>query len=81
MAHYDSRGHVGRDGELGGSYGAADDGYGIATLLEIARIYGGEHFTNTIYIMATDGEETGLYGAMMASTESFVTHIGFVINI
>ncbi len=81
MAHYDSRGHVGRDGELGRSYGAADDGYGIATLLEIARIYGGEHLTNTIYIMATDGEETGLYGAMMAATEPFVDHIGFVINI
>ncbi|MBN2300170.1 MAG: M28 family peptidase [Acholeplasmataceae bacterium] len=81
VAHYDSRGHVGRDGELGRSYGAADDGYGIATLLEIARIYGNKQLTNSIYILATDGEETGLYGAMMAATEPFVDHIGFVVNI
>lgn len=81
VAHYDSRGHVGRAGELGRSYGAADDGYGIATLLEIARIYGSEQLTNSIYILATDGEETGLYGAKMAASEAFVDHIGFVINV
>jgi len=40
VAHYDSRGHIGRYGELGHSYGAADDGYGLAVLLEIARLYG-----------------------------------------
>ncbi len=81
IAHYDSRGHVGRAGELGRSYGAADDGYGIATLLEIARIYGKTHLTNSIYILATDGEETGLYGAKMAAQAPFVDHVGFVINV
>ncbi|MFH0767123.1 MAG: M28 family peptidase, partial [Bacillota bacterium] len=81
VGHYDSRGHVGRDGELGRSYGAADDGYAVATLLEIARLYGNKNLTNSIYILVTDAEETGLYGALMASTEPFMDNIGFVINI
>lgn len=81
VGHYDSRGHVGRDGELGRSYGAADDGYAIATLLEIARLYGDKALTNSIYILMTDAEETGLYGAYMAVSEPFMDHIGFVINV
>ncbi|MDP3129714.1 MAG: M28 family peptidase, partial [Bacillota bacterium] len=67
VAHYDSRGHIGRSGELGRSYGAADDGYGLAVLLEIARLYGDRDLANTIYILVTDAEETGLYGAAMAA--------------
>jgi len=83
VAHYDSRGHVGRTGELGGSYGAADDGYGLATLLEIARIYGNRtDLENSIYILITDAEETGLDGARMAALDSdLMANIGFVINI
>jgi hypothetical protein len=81
VAHYDSRGHIGRSGELGNSFGAADDGYGIATLLEIARLYGEQNLENSIYILMTDAEETGLYGASMAAQEDFMDHIGFVINI
>ncbi|MFH0993282.1 MAG: M28 family peptidase [bacterium] len=81
VAHYDSRGHIGRAGELGRSYGAADDGYGISVLLEIARLYGDRDLTNTIYILATDAEETGLYGAHMAAQEAFMANVGFVINL
>ena len=81
VAHYDSRGHIGRAGELGRSYGAADDGYGIAVLLEIARLYGDRDLTNTIYILATDAEETGLYGAHMAAQEGFMANVGFIINL
>ena len=81
VAHYDSRGHIGRTGELGRSYGAADDGYGLAVLLEIARLYGGRNLENSIYILATDGEETGLYGAAMAAQEAFMDDINFVVNI
>ncbi|HOJ45099.1 MAG TPA: M28 family peptidase [Bacilli bacterium] len=82
VAHYDSRGHIGRAGELGRSYGAADDGYGLATMLEIARLYGNKTLTNSIYLLFTDGEETGLYGARMAATETtLMDKIGFVINI
>ena len=81
VGHYDSRGHVGRDGELGRSYGAADDGYAIGTLLEIARLYGSQDLENSIYILMTDAEETGLYGAMLASEEPFMDKIGFIINL
>lgn len=83
VAHYDSRGNIGRMGELGGSYGAADDGYGLATILEIARLYGERtDLTNSIYLLITDGEETGLYGAEMASGETaLMDNVGFVINL
>ncbi len=82
VGHYDSRGHIGRTGELGNSYGAADDGYALAFLLETARIYGSKELENTIYILMTDGEETGLYGAQMAAKETdLMDNVGFVINI
>ncbi|HAX02476.1 MAG: hypothetical protein A2Y45_04265 [Tenericutes bacterium GWC2_34_14] len=81
VGHYDSRGHVGRDGELGRSYGAADDGYALGTMLEIARLYANQDLENSIYLLFTDAEETGLYGAYMAAQEPFMDKIGFVINI
>ncbi|MBN2540309.1 MAG: M28 family peptidase [Bacilli bacterium] len=82
VAHYDSRGHVGGEGVLGESYGAADDGYGLAVLLETARLFADKELTNSIYILMTDGEETGLYGAAMAVTEQdLMDKIGFVINV
>lgn len=81
VGHYDSRGHIGRTGELGNSYGAADDGYALAFLLEVARIYGDKFPENSIYILMTDAEETGLYGAQMAAKENFMDNVGFVINI
>jgi len=83
VSHYDSRGHVGRAGELGRSYGAADDGYGLATMLEIARIYGqSTDLENSIYLLFTDAEEIGLFGADTAATETAIMDkVGFVINI
>ncbi len=83
VAHYDSRGNVGRAGELGRSYGAADDAYGLATMLEMARIFGkNTELDNSIYLLFTDAEEIGLYGAVMAATEdAIMDNVGFVINI
>lgn len=54
-AHYDT---------VPGSPGAADDGIGIATALEVARALDatGPH-RNTIGVLLTDGEESGLLGA------------------
>lgn len=55
MAHYDSRGYA---------PGAGDDGAGVATLLEIARIlHGAPQSLNTVLFVFTDGEEPGLLGA------------------
>jgi len=82
VAHYDSRGHIGRAGELGRSYGAADDGYGLATMLEIARLYGNQTLQNTIYLLFTDAEETGLFGAEMAAKETWLMDkVGFIVNL
>lgn len=82
MAHYDSRGHIGRYGELGRSYGAMDDGYGIGTMLELAYLLKDTNPTNTIYFLFTDAEEIGLYGAKMAvSDEVFLNNVKFLINL
>ncbi len=82
LAHYDSRGHVGRAGELGRSYGAMDDGYGVSSLLELAYILKAENPKNSIYFLFTDAEEIGLYGAKMAASDiDFLKDIRFVINL
>lgn len=81
VAHYDSRGHVGRPGELGRSYGAMDDGYGVGSLLELAYIFKDTHPENSVYFLFTDAEEIGLFGAIMASKDKEVMkNIRFVIN-
>ena len=82
MAHYDSRGHVGRQGEMGRSYGAMDDGYGVASLLELAYILKDEKPLNSIYFLFTDAEEVGLFGASMAAKETeIMTNFKFLINL
>lgn len=82
MAHYDSRGHVGRQGEMGRSYGAMDDGYGVASLLELAYILKEEKPLNSIYFLFTDAEEVGLFGASMAAKETeIMTNAKFLINL
>lgn len=81
LAHYDSRGHAGRLGEQGRSYGAMDDGYGVATLLEFAYLLKDENPKNSIYFLFTDAEEVGLFGAYMAATESeIMDNAKFLIN-
>jgi len=69
MAHYDSSPYkekygVGTDG----SYGAADDGYGVATMLEIMRLLNDYASTRTmvngIKFAFTDAEEVALGGAV-----------------
>lgn len=82
VAHYDSRGHVGRSGELGRSYGAMDDGYGVGTILELAYILKDLNPKNSVYFLFTDAEEVGLYGAKMAAEDALVMgNIRFVINL
>ncbi len=55
VAHYDS---------VPGGPGAADDGAGVAAILETARaILAGPRLRNDIHILVTDGEEPGLLGA------------------
>jgi len=59
--------------------GASDDGIGVASALEVARIIRNEKFANPIEILIDDGEELGLLGA-----EGFVQgmpSVGAVVNL
>src|SRR5690554_3916418 len=82
IAHFDSRGHIGRTNELGGSYGAMDDGYGVGTLLELAYLFKDKNIKNSIYFLFTDAEEVGLYGAYMAANDIyFKDKVKMIINV
>ena len=76
LAHYDSspRGN-----------GAADDGVGVATILEIVRMIqeNRDEFEprNTIRILITDGEEFGLLGAKMYVDQQRHQDVAAVINL
>jgi peptidase M28-like protein len=59
--------------------GASDDGIGVASALEVARIVRNERFTNPIVFLIDDGEELGLLGA-----EAFVAgypSVGAIVNL
>jgi hypothetical protein len=74
VAHYDS---------VVASPGAADDGAGTASLLEIARaLRAGPQPKRDVVFLVTDGEEVGLLGAraFFASHDPLLPHIGAVIN-
>ncbi len=85
VAHYDSRGHIGRFGELGGSYGAGDDGYGVATLLEIIRYASSQvkNNENTLYVLFADSEEVNMYGSTLEANvnKEVMDKVNFVINV
>ena len=70
MAHYDSSTvEEDEDGVVrkvpGNSYGASDDGYGVAAIVETLRALKaeGRQPENSLKIVITDGEEVGLVGA------------------
>lgn len=54
VAHYDS---------VKAGPGASDDGGGVAAVLAAARALAGKPHENTVVILLTDGEESGLLGA------------------
>jgi len=81
VGHYDSGG-VYLDEVQGRSYGAADDGYALGTMLEIAHLYQGKQLENTLYLLFTDAEEIGMVGAECAARDKdLMAKIGFVINL
>ena len=83
VAHYDSRGVSGSLNPATDvkSRGAADDGYGITTMLEVARVYAGKDLENSIYLLFTDLEEVGLYGAKKAAANMDLSNVNMVINL
>jgi len=84
VSHYDSAPKK-RSGEQEGSLGAADDGYGLSTMLEVARILKTRKgsLQNGIRFLFTDAEETGAYGAKaeMSQNAAAWADVNFVINI
>jgi hypothetical protein len=62
VAHYDSRCSEPMDA-TSDAPGANDDASGVAVLLALARALGKARFDATIVLLATAGEEQGLFGA------------------
>lgn len=62
MGHLDSRASDVMDAQIEAP-GANDDASGVAACLELARILARERLDATVVLMATSGEEQGLYGA------------------
>lgn len=73
VAHYDS---------VANSFGANDDGSGVATLLETLKaLKAGPPLRNDVVFLFTDGEESGLLGAKAFATEHvWAKDVGIVQN-
>lgn len=74
MAHYDS---------VWGSPGAADDGAGVASILETVRaIKGDGQPARDLIVLLTDGEELGLEGAhAFFERDPRRGHVGVIVNL
>lgn len=62
LAHLDSRASEANDARSDAP-GANDDASGVAALIELARVLSEERLDSTVVLVATSGEEQGLYGA------------------
>lgn len=85
IAHYDSCGYKIKYGEASdGSHGAMDDGYGVAVVLELARIYASvPHLKNGIKIAFLDAEEVGVVGseALVNEYADWLADVNLVMNV
>lgn len=85
VTHYDSS-HAKKERyeEKDGSYGAADAGYGLSTILDTIRAIKENNvpLKNGIKILITDGEEYGLLGAKEAVKEKEIfENVNYLINL
>ncbi len=64
LGHLDSRASGALDAESDAP-GANDDGSGVALMIELARVLAREPLDSTFVLMATSGEEQGLFGARL----------------
>lgn len=69
LAHLDSRASEANDSSSDAP-GANDDGSGVAALIELARVLSAENLDSTIILMATSGEEQGLFGARLHAQQA-----------
>jgi len=63
------------------SPGAADAGYGLTTMLEIARYFAGRDLENSIYFLFTDLHEISLRGASHALESMDFSNVGLILNL
>ena len=84
VSHYDSAPKK-RQAESAGSCGAADDGYGVATMLELAGLLAAEKAPreNGVRFLFTDAEETGLLGAQAELRQNLALYqdVNLVLNL
>lgn len=88
VAHYDSAygwDYKNKSPQKGVSYGAGDDGYGVATILETIRAIKSQDTSleNDIQILFTDSEEADLDGAVneLEKNAGAFKNVKFVVNI
>lgn len=73
LAHYDSQ---------PSTLGAADDGAGVAAILESVRaLKQAGPLQHDLIVLFTDGEENGLFGARAFLRHPWAKDVGFVINL
>jgi len=68
LAHLDSRATDPNDA-TSEAPGANDDASGVSALIELARVLSKESLDSTVVLMATSGEEQGLYGAKLHAAD------------
>jgi hypothetical protein len=61
--------------------GAADDGIGVAVMLEVANILKSEPLGRPVILLFNEGEEYGLNGAAVFAASPLADRVGSVINI
>jgi hypothetical protein len=62
--------------------GISDDGAGVAVMIELARHVANTPTRNDVIFLVTDGEETGLRGAMAFATHHpLMRDVGAVVNV
>ena len=85
VAHYDSRYSQPMPKDTVWSYGAADDGYGVRTILETVSqaLKYRKDWKQGIKVLFTDAEEVGMMGmkAAWANDREIFDNVGFMINI
>lgn len=69
LAHLDSRCSDANDATTDAP-GANDDASGVALLLELARVLAPLNLDSTVVLIATSGEEQGLYGATLNAKDA-----------
>ena len=85
VAHYDSRYSQPMPKDTVWSYGAADDGYGVGTALEVLSqtLKQHEHWKQGVKVLFTDAEEVGMKGmiAMWENDRQEFDNVGLMINL